>query len=267
MAGVGFIGLGNQGGPIAHRIVDAGLPLVVWARRPEVAQPYAAKGARVAATIAELGAACRHVGICVLDDAAVIQVCAALIPPMPAGGLIAVHSTILPQTAEDLARRCQAAGLHFVDAPVSGGEVAGRDGTLTIMCGAQPEAFAAARPVFETYGKVIVLLGHAGAGQRAKLVNNALLAANIAVADSALQAATALGIDRAALMELIGHCSGRSFGFEMAARRETSPLFAHGARILLKDLELLGASLPGDPAAAALDEVAGAFLRNSAAGS
>ena len=104
MAGVGFIGLGNQGGPIAHRIVDAGLPLLVWARRPEVAQPYAAKGARVAATIAELGAACRHVGICVLDDAAVIQVCAALIPPMPAGGLIAVHSTILPQTAEDLAR-------------------------------------------------------------------------------------------------------------------------------------------------------------------
>src|SRR5579871_2807945 len=93
---IGFIGVGSQGGPMAHRIVDAGMPLVVWARRPEAMEPYTVKGATAAASVAELGAQCEHVGVCVVNDADVRQVCAELIPAMAPGSRIAIHSTVLP---------------------------------------------------------------------------------------------------------------------------------------------------------------------------
>ena len=105
MGGItGFIGVGSQGGPMAHRIVDAGMPLVVWARRPEALAAYVAKGATAAATVAELGAACDHVGVCVVNDADVVQICDQLIPAMRPGSRIAIHSTVLPETCAELAR-------------------------------------------------------------------------------------------------------------------------------------------------------------------
>ncbi|MBU6267677.1 MAG: NAD(P)-dependent oxidoreductase [Sphingomonadales bacterium] len=258
---IGFIGVGSQGGPMAHRIVDAGMPLVVWARRPEALEPYAAKGAGVAASVAALGAQCRHVGVCVVNDADVLGICEQLIPAMAKGGVIAIHSTVLPETVVALEARCGEAGLMLVDAPVSGGEPAAKAGTLTVMCGGSAEAFAAAKPVFETFGKMIVLLGGAGAGQRAKIVNNALLSAHIGLAWSALGSAAALGIDKAALTELIRESSGRSFGFEVAARLPAPTAFEHGARMLFKDIELMKAILPGDPGVAALWNAGGEFLQ------
>ena len=257
---IGFIGLGSQGGPMAHRIVDAGMPLVVWARRAEALAPFAEKGAVAAASVAGLGAACRHVGICVVNDADVLAVCDALIPAMARGGLIAVHSTVLPETVIALEARCRAAGLGLVDAPVSGGEPAAKAGALTVLCGGEAAAFEAARPVFETFGKLIVLLGPAGAGQRAKIVNNALLSAHIGLAWSALGTAAALGIDKAALAGLIAQSSGRSMGFEIAARLPSPAAFEHGARMLSKDIELLKALLPDDPGVAALWGAGGDFL-------
>jgi 3-hydroxyisobutyrate dehydrogenase-like beta-hydroxyacid dehydrogenase len=260
MSAVGFIGLGNQGAPIAQRIADAGLPLAIWARRTEVTTPYAAKGVQVAASAAELGAACRHVGICVRNDAGVLEVCDALIPAMAPGGLIAVHSTILPATSEQLAARCASVGLQFVDAPVSGGALAAQAGTLTVMCGASDEAFATARPVFETFGRLIVLLGPAGSGQRAKLVNNALLSANVALAWAALQAGQALGMDRAALAAVIAQSSGASTGLTHAAAIADPTEYSLGGPLLRKDLDLLCAAIPDDPGAMALDRAARSFL-------
>jgi len=261
---IGFIGVGSQGGPMAHRIVDAGMPLTVWARRPDVLAGYTDKGAVAAATVAELGAQCRHVGVCVVNDADVVAICDALIPAMAAngvaGGVIAIHSTVLPETVVALEARCAVAGLMLVDAPVSGGEPGARAGTLTVMCGGDAAAFAAAKPVFETFGKMIVLLGPAGAGQRAKIVNNALLSAHIGIAWAALGSAQALGIDKAALGELIRESSGRSFGFEVAARMPAPSAFEHGAKLLLKDIELLKTLLPGDAGVAKLWDASGEFL-------
>jgi len=257
---IGFIGIGNQGAPIAHRIHQAGMPLVVWARRREATASFTAAGVPVAASIAELGSQCRHVGICVLTDADVLEVCAELIPAMAPGSLVAVHSTILPATAETVAELCAAAGLRFVDAPVSGGETVARAGALVVMCGADGEAFAAARPVFETFGKTIVLLGPAGSGQRAKLINNALLSANMAAAAAALDVAGALAIDKAALAEVIGHGSGRSLGFELVARSADPALFAHGNALLRKDLDLLMAMLGDNAGAQTLCAAADAYL-------
>src|SRR3546814_2009358 len=112
---------------------------------------------------------------------------------------------------------------------------------MTVMCGGAQAAFDQAKPVFESFGKLIVLLGEAGAGQKAKIVNNALMAANMGLAQAALQAGKALGVERGALAELINHSSGRSFGFEVYARLPEPRMFAHGARMLLKDPNLLAA--------------------------
>lgn len=263
---IGFIGLGSQGGPMARRILDAGMPLVVWARRAEALEPYRAKGADVAASVAELGAACAHVGVCVVDDAGVMQVCDQLIPAMAPGSRIAIHSTILPESCAALAARCAGRGIELIDAPVSGGGPGAAAGTLTVMCGGSAAGFAAALPVFETFGKLIVRLGEAGAGQRAKIVNNALMAANMGLAHAALGAGKALGMDRAALASLIKESSGRSFGFEVYARLPAPAAFAHGAPLLMKDVGLLKAILPDDAGAESLCAAANPFLKAATGG-
>jgi 3-hydroxyisobutyrate dehydrogenase len=260
MRRTGFIGLGSQGGPMASRMRAAGFPLTVWARRAEALAPFVAEGATVAASAAELGSACDHVGVCVIDDAGVAAICDDLIPAMRPGSLLAIHSTILPASCESLAARCAKRGVFFLDAPVSGGGSGAAAGTLTVMCGGSAEAFAAARPVFDTFAGLCVHLGPAGSGQRAKLVNNALMAAHMGLAHAALGAGEALGLDRKALADLIKASSGRSFGFEVYARLPSPAAFAHGAPLLAKDIGLLTAALPGQADADLLRHAADHFL-------
>jgi 3-hydroxyisobutyrate dehydrogenase-like beta-hydroxyacid dehydrogenase len=266
MSRIGFIGLGSQGGPMAERIAAAGLPLTVWARRAEALAPFVVQGAVAAGSIAELGAACDHVGVCVVDDAGVVAVCDELIAAMALGSRIAIHATVLPETCLAIAGKAAARGIAVLDAPVSGGGPAAAAGTLTVMCGGSAEDFAAARPVFETFGGTIVHLGPLGAGQRAKIVNNALMAANMGLAHAALAAGEALGIDRAALAELVKASSGRSFGFEVYARLPAPAAFAHGAPLLVKDVNLLQSILPDEASAEALRLAAHPFLAAATGG-
>ncbi len=260
MIQVGFIGLGSQGGPMARRIVEGGYPLLLWARRPESLEPYADTAAQTAGSIAALGAVCDHVGVCVVDDAGVRSVMDELLPAMKAGSCIAIHSTIHPESCKALAAEAAARGIALLDAPVSGGGPAAAAGTLTVMAGGDANAFAKARPVLETFAALIVHLGPAGAGQTAKLVNNTLMAANMALAHHALASGAALGIERAALADLVKASSGRSFGFEVYARMPDPQAFSHGGKLLAKDVGLLGALLGDDPAFAALQAVAIPFL-------
>jgi 3-hydroxyisobutyrate dehydrogenase-like beta-hydroxyacid dehydrogenase len=257
---VGFIGLGSQGGPMAERIVAAGYPLTIWARRPEALDPFVAAGANAAESVADLGAACDLVAVCVVDDAGVASICDALLPVMRPGSLLVIHSTILPESCERLAARCAERGIRFLDAPVSGGGQGAADGTLTVMCGGEAEAFDQARAVLESFSGTLVHLGPAGSGQRAKIVNNALMAANMGLAHAALGAGEALGIDRKALGDLIKASSGRSFGLEIYARLPTPQAFAHGAPLLVKDVRLLDAVLPGHAGVATLHDAAAFFL-------
>lgn len=258
---IGFIGVGSQGGPMAHRIVDAGMKLVVWARRPEVLEAYTAKGATATTSVAELGALCDHVGICVVNDADVFTITDQLLPAMKPGSRIAIHSTVLPESVARLEADCAARGLQLIDAPVSGGSPGAEAGTLTVMCGGRQEAFDAALPVFRTFGKLVVLLGPAGAGQRAKIVNNAMLSAHMGVAMASLDAAAALDIDRAAFIELIKESSGNSFGFGVFARLPSPAAFTTGAPLLLKDMNLLNAILPDNIGTKEIDAVAARFLK------
>jgi 3-hydroxyisobutyrate dehydrogenase-like beta-hydroxyacid dehydrogenase len=116
------------------------------------------------------------------------------------------------------------------------------------MLGGDPADIAAARPVFESFGRLIVRLGDVGAGQHAKLINNSLMAANLGVAHDALVAGDVLGLSREALVELLTASSGRSFALEVRARMPSPAAFAHGAALLKKDVRLLGEVLgEGDP--------------------
>ena len=252
---IGFIGIGSQGAPMAHRIKAAGMDLTVWARRPEALEAYIAQGCTTAPSVTELGSSCDHIGICVVTDADVFQITDQLIPAMKQGSRIAIHSTILPESCARLEAQCAARGIGLIDGPVSGGSPAAKEGTLTVMCGGSAQVFEACKPVFETFGKLIVLLGPIGAGQNAKLINNATMAANMGIAHAALAVGAALAIDRAALAELIEASSGRSYGFELYARLPSPAAFSIGGPLLVKDMKLLQAILPES---ADVDRLAGA---------
>ena len=260
MTQIGFIGLGSQGAPMARCIVESGYPLLLWARRAEALAPFADTPAETASSIADLGARSEQVGVCVVDDAGVEQVCGELIPAMRPGGRIAIHSTVHPNTVVALAKRAAARELALIDAPVSGGGPGAAARTLTVMIGGDEHVVAAARPIFETFGGLIVRVGGVGAGQMAKLVNNALMAAHVAMAHHALGAGSALGLDRTALCEIVKVSSGRSYGFEVYARLPSPSAFGHGARLLAKDVRLLGEVLGEDPSFAAFRDVAEPFL-------
>lgn len=260
MSNVGFIGLGSQGGPMARRIIDAGFQTVLWARRPESLQPFADTSAKVATTIADLGSQADLVGICVVDDAGVEKICGELMPAMKRGGLIVIHSTVHPDLCRRLAEQAKGYGLSLIDAPVSGGGVGAEAGTLTVMVGGANEDVEAARPVMNSFAGLLVHLGGVGAGQMAKLVNNALMAAHVAIAYQGLEAAQTLGIDRAALIELVKASSGRSFGFDVCARISHPAAWKHGAALLEKDVRLLGESLGDSPAFAPFRDLTTPFF-------
>jgi 3-hydroxyisobutyrate dehydrogenase-like beta-hydroxyacid dehydrogenase len=257
---LGFIGLGSQGAPMARRMIEAGYPVLLWARRSETLAPFSDTPAEIASSIGDLGARADHVGICVVDDAGVREICEALIRAMRPGSRIAVHSTVHPATCEELAKLADARGLSLIDAPVSGGAPAASVGALTVMVGGDADAVAAARPIFECFGKLILHLGQVGAGQKAKLINNALMTAHMGLAHHALAAATRLGLDRAVFVELVKASSGRSFGFETYARLPSPAAFSVGAPLLAKDVRLLGEVLGGDPSFAPLRDAAVPFL-------
>lgn len=264
----GFIGLGDQGGPIARRMIDGGFPTVLWARRQGSLEPYRDTSARYAATVAELGAQADHVGICVVNDDDVRQVCDQLVPAMRPASRIAIHSTVHPDTCRAIEKAAAERGVRVIDAPVSGGSPAAKAGALTLMLGGDPDVIEAARPVFETFGRLIVRLGEVGAGQHAKLINNTLLAANIGLADMALTAGADLEIGKESLIELLLASSGRSFGLEVRARMPEPTSFAHGAALLKKDVRLLGEVLGTEAAPfIALRDAAAGFLERALAGS
>lgn len=245
---------------MAARMIAAGYPVVLWARRPESLEPFRETGAEFASSIAELAKRVDHVGVCVVNDDDVLEVCGELLTTLPEGARIAIHSTVHPDTVRQLALDAAKFGIAIIDAPVSGGEPAAKAGTLTVLVGGEPEDVLKAKPVFETFGALIPHLGGVGAGQNTKLINNALMAANMAMADHALAAASALGIEKAALIELLSASSGRSFALEVRGRLPNPQAFSHGGPLLLKDVRLLQAVLGDDPGATGLANAAEPFL-------
>ncbi|WP_197518008.1 NAD(P)-dependent oxidoreductase, partial [Mycobacterium sp. E796] len=121
---VGFIGLGSQGGPMARRIIESGYPTTLWARKPASLEPFADTPAKIAPTPADLAAASDLVCLCVVGDADIEELTGGedgLLEAMTPGSVVAVHSTVHPDTCRELAKRAEPHGVSVVDAPVSGG--------------------------------------------------------------------------------------------------------------------------------------------------
>jgi 3-hydroxyisobutyrate dehydrogenase len=148
---VGFIGLGRQGAPMARRIVEGGFELTLWARRPASVAPYADTGAKLAASPAELAAASDLVCLCVVGDDDVKHVLegdTGVLAGLAPGGIVAIHSTVHPDTCREIAKGVADKGISVIDAPVSGGTHAASDGALLVMVGGDADVVARARPVF-----------------------------------------------------------------------------------------------------------------------
>lgn len=241
---VGFIGLGSQGGPMARRIVEAGYDLTLWARRPESLEPYADTAAKTAQTPADLAAASDLVCICVVADDDVRQVVSGengVLKGLQPGGVIAIHSTVHPDTCRELAEKAREVGVSVVDAPVSGGGMGAAAGTLLVMVGGDTDIVEKIQPVFETYANPVVHLGDTGSGQVAKLLNNLLFTANLATSASTLELGAALGVDPSKLGEVITHGTANSFalGRVVSAGGTLDRIAMHAGPLLRKDVGLV----------------------------
>ena len=236
---IGFIGVGDQGGGIAERICGAGFPTKIWARRREAVTPFEALGAEAADNIEDLGQ-CDIIGLCVVDDAGVMEIVEALLPSLKPHAIIVIFSTVHPNTCIELGRRAAAHQISLIDAPVSGGGDVARAGKLSVMVGGADDILERCRPVLESFAGMIVHLGPLGSGQYAKLINNALLTAHLALADQALEVGSSLGLDRGALAQLLLSSSGRSYAIELINIFHTPGMFP-GTDLLRKDVGLLNA--------------------------
>jgi 3-hydroxyisobutyrate dehydrogenase-like beta-hydroxyacid dehydrogenase len=242
---VGFIGLGSQGAPMARRIIEGGYATTLWARRPASLEPFADTKAEVAVSPAELAAASDLVCLCVVNDADVEEVVAGergVLAGLREGGVIAVHSTVHPDTCRRLATLAGEQGVSLIDAPVSGGGPGAAAGHLLVMVGGDPDTVERCRPVFATYGDPIVHIGPVGSGQVTKLLNNVLFTANLANAASLIELGQGLGTDPGRLAEVLSHGSGSSFALSTVARSggTLQSVATHAGELLRKDVRLIG---------------------------
>ncbi len=239
---IGFIGLGVMGRPMAEHLIDAGHTLHL-SRVKENSQKLVARGGKSAAS-AKAVAEASDIVILMLPDTPDVE--AVLFGPdgvasgLTEGKLVIDMSSISPVATKAFARRIEALGCDYLDAPVSGGEVGAKAASLTIMVGGQQHVFERARPLFEKMGKNITLIGGVGDGQTAKVANQIIVGLTIEAVAEALLFARSAGADparvRSALMG--GFASSRIL--EVHGERMVTEAFEPGFRIRLhrKDMTL-----------------------------
>ncbi|OAA26938.1 beta-hydroxyacid dehydrogenase, 3-hydroxyisobutyrate dehydrogenase [Frankia sp. EI5c] len=249
---IGFIGLGSMGLPMARRILATGHELTLYARRPASLEPFAGAEVFVAATPAALGARVEAVGICVFDAAGVEEVLFGpdgLAGTAAPGTVVLVHSTVSPAQIRAIAERAEGFGLRVLDAPVSGGAPRALTGELTVMVGGDPGALADVSDLLAAFANHVVHLGGIGAGSNAKLINNTLLAAQIALADEAMAAGRSLGVDPAGLMEVLSTSSSScvASGVRLRAGSLAAVAESPAGPTLAKDVTLMAEALGSAP--------------------
>jgi 3-hydroxyisobutyrate dehydrogenase-like beta-hydroxyacid dehydrogenase len=208
---LGYIGLGNMGAPMAKRLVEWPGGVTVFDVRAEAMTPLAEAGATPADSVADVATA-DIISVTVLNDAQVRDVVGELAANAKPGTVIAIHSTISPDTAVDLAEQLAPQGIHVIDAPVSGGGGAAEKGELAVMVGAEREVYERVKPAFKQFASVVVHAGEPGAGTRMKLARNMLTFTSYAAAGEAMKLAAAAGIDLQALGRVVRHTDAQSGG-------------------------------------------------------
>lgn len=270
---IAFLGLGVMGSAMAANLARAGYSVMAWNRtpdRPGVATAAQA-GATIAASIRAAVAAADVIFLClgdIPDVKAVILGVDGVANFARSGALIVDTSTIGPDAAKELAKALEHRHLRFLDAPISGGDIGARNGTLTIMVGGDRNDFEACKPLLEAIGKTIRLCGPVGSGQAVKLCNQALVSAYMVGICEAMLLAEQMHIDPSTIVEVCGSGAAASWALTnlgmKVARSDFQPGFA--IQHMLKDLRILqennrlsGVELPGVELAEQLFQIANAL--------
>ena len=239
---IGFIGLGNMGGPMAKNLAAAGHDVLGFDTAASLPEGVAA------AESAAEAAAGAEIVITMLPNGEILRAVAEqIIPSMSAAAILLDCSTVDVASARAVADQSAAAGLRALDAPVSGGVGGAAAGTLTFMVGGGDSAFADAKPLFDIMGQKAVHCGPSGNGQAAKICNNMILGVTMIATCEAFALADKLGLDRQAMFDVVSTSSGQSWsmntycpapgvGPSSPADNDYQPGFA--ADLMLKDLRL-----------------------------
>lgn len=243
-ARIAFIGLGAMGAPQAANLIKAGFPVTVHNRTRSKEEPLAALGAARAASPAEAARDADIVITMVSDVPGVKEVvCGAsgVLAGIRKGKLVIDMSTIGPGAAREIAESCGQAGVHFVDAPVTGGVGGARDGALSILVGAAQADFAEAMPALEAMGSTITHCGGVGSGQAVKLINQVIGVANFCGVAEGLVLAERMGLDREQTIQALAPGAAGSWMLSNLGPKMVSRDFASGFKIDLqiKDLRLV----------------------------
>ena len=242
---IGVIGLGAMGLGMAGSLRRAGWTVHVCDIRADVASAFAAEGGVACATPAELAARCEVVVSVVVNAGQTEQVLfgeAGAAAAMRPGSLFVMCSTVDPNWSVALEARLEALGLHYLDAPISGGAAKAASGQMTMMTAGRPEAYAKAGGALEAMAAHVYRLGErAGNGSKVKIINQLLAGVHIAAAAEAMALGLREGVDAAALYEVITHSAGNSWMFENRMAHvlagDYTPLSA--VDIFVKDLGLV----------------------------
>ena len=257
MTELAFLGLGVMGAPMAGHLQGAGHDVTVFNRTESKAKAWAQKYSGAAATTpreAALGA--DFVMACVGNDDDLRSVCLGAdgaFSGMSKGSVFVDHTTVSAKVTAELYAAAAEVGISFIDAPISGGQAGAENAVLSIMCGADEDAFDSALPIMEVYSKICRRIGVSGEGQMTKMCNQIAIAGLVQGLSEALHFAQQAGLDGRAVVEVISQ--GAAGSWQMANRNETmlDDHFDHGFAVdwMRKDLGIclstaneIDASLP-----------------------
>jgi 3-hydroxyisobutyrate dehydrogenase len=240
-----FLGLGVMGHPMAGHLARAGHRVTVYNRTAAKAAAWvAAHGGRAAATPAEAAAGARFVFACVGNDddlRGVVLGEHGAFAGMAPGAVFVDHTTASAQVARELHAAARARGLHFVDAPVSGGQAGAQNGVLTVMCGGDAEPFDAMKPVALAFARAVTRIGGPGAGQLAKMVNQTAIAGLVQGLAEAIAFGQAAGLDMKLVLDVIGKGAAQSWQMDNRGPTMIDGRFDFGFAVdwMRKDLGLV----------------------------
>ncbi|MDK2823596.1 MAG: 2-hydroxymethylglutarate dehydrogenase [Clostridia bacterium] len=243
---LGFIGLGNMGGPMAANLLKAGYDVTVYDVNEKSVENLTKQGAKAAFNPKGVAEGVDVILLSLPNPAIVTQVVTGIngvLEGIKKGSVILDLSTVTPNTIIKLVPQVEAKGAKILDAPVSGGVPGAIAGKLTIMVGGDQETFEKCQPILEAIGKNIYYLGEVGSGLTVKLINQFLFAANLAALVEAFSLAAKVGIDAEKMVEILLKSSGSSYALNTRHEKIANNNFEPGFQIelMLKDLSLVSA--------------------------
>lgn len=241
---IGFVGLGIMGAPMAQNLLKAGYAVTVWNRTASRAEPVVSAGAVLAKSAAAVAEASDITIICVSDSPdveAVVLGAAGVMEGVSAGAVVIDCSTISPAVTRNVGASLAERSVAFLDAPISGGDIGAKAGTLAIMVGGETSAFERCLPIFEAMGKTIVHVGPSGAGQVVKLCNQVAGGLNLLAMAEAISLSRRAGVDPAKMLEVVSQGAAASWMLENLGPRAAADDFAPGfmVELMQKDLRLV----------------------------